>query len=312
MYLLNKSPSKAVQEDVTPQEKWSRRKPHVIHFRIFGSTTYTLIPEEKRGKLDAKCMKLLFVGYTENSKAYRLMNVTTNKMIIIDYEEIFAPMTKMVTIRSVTALVAQFGWKLFQMDIKRAFLNEDLKEEVYMDQLQGFQVAHGSSLVCKLKKVIYELKQTPRAWHIKIDQHLLEEKDESETFYNEIRDIIVKRWNKMTTSLHTLAYAMNPRFYHEDILSILGKKAPNRDKEVSNGYKKTFKKLYLDTKVACDVRMEFKIRMKLSAHYEEKQVDGTLYRQLVGSLIYLTATRPNIAYSIGMVSKFMTNPKQSH
>eukprot|EP01018_Ginkgo_biloba_P019796 Gb_26452 [translate_table: standard] len=85
----------------------------------------------------------------------------------------------------------------------------------------------------------------------------LEEKDESETFNNEIQDIIVKRWNKMTTPLHTLAYALNPKFYHEDILSILGRKAPNKDKEVSDGYKKAFRKLYPNAKMACDVRMEF-------------------------------------------------------
>eukprot|EP01018_Ginkgo_biloba_P000512 Gb_14508 [translate_table: standard] len=83
----------------------------------------------------------------------------------------------------------------------------------------------------------------------------LEEKDESETFYNEIQNIIVKRWNKMTTLLHTLTYDLNPKFYLEDILIIPGKKAPNKDKEVSNGYKKAFKKLYPDAKVACDVRM---------------------------------------------------------
>eukprot|EP01018_Ginkgo_biloba_P011168 Gb_02649 [translate_table: standard] len=58
----------------------------------------------------------------------------------------------------------------------------------------------------------------------------LEEKDESKTFYNEIQDSIVKRWNKTTTPLHTLAYALNPRFYHEYILSIPGRKAPNKDK----------------------------------------------------------------------------------
>eukprot|EP01018_Ginkgo_biloba_P012671 Gb_09587 [translate_table: standard] len=85
----------------------------------------------------------------------------------------------------------------------------------------------------------------------------LEEKDESETFYNEIQDIIVKRWNKMTSPLHTLAYALNPRVYHEDILSIPTRKAPNKDKEVSDGYKKAFRKLYPNVKMACDVRMEF-------------------------------------------------------
>eukprot|EP01018_Ginkgo_biloba_P009578 Gb_28990 [translate_table: standard] len=84
-----------------------------------------------------------------------------------------------------------------------------------------------------------------------------EEKDESETFYNEIQDIIAKRWNKTTTTLHTLAYALNPIFYHEDIISIPCKKAPNKDKEVSYGYKKACKKLYPNVNVACNARMEF-------------------------------------------------------
>eukprot|EP01018_Ginkgo_biloba_P011125 Gb_16417 [translate_table: standard] len=90
----------------------------------------------------------------------------------------------------------------------------------------------------------------------KIKEVIRLEKDENETFYNEIKDIVVKRWNKMTTPLHTLAYSLNPKFYHEDILSILGM-SPNKDKEVSDGYKKAFKKLYLDAKVACDVRIGF-------------------------------------------------------
>eukprot|EP01018_Ginkgo_biloba_P015683 Gb_14239 [translate_table: standard] len=77
------------------------------------------------------------------------------------------------------------------------------------------------------------------------------------TFYNKIQDIIMKRWNKMTTPLHTLAYALNPRFYHEDILSIPGRKGPNKDKEGLDGYKKAFRKLYPDVKVAYDFNMEF-------------------------------------------------------
>eukprot|EP01018_Ginkgo_biloba_P036356 Gb_12991 [translate_table: standard] len=85
----------------------------------------------------------------------------------------------------------------------------------------------------------------------------LEDKDESETFYNKIKDIVVKRWNEMTTPLHTLVYALNPRFYDKGILSIIGRKAPNRDKRVFYGYKESFKKLYLDAKVACNVKIEF-------------------------------------------------------
>ena len=61
------SPLKAVQ-DVIPEEKWLGKKPHVSHLRVFGSVAYALVPEEKREKLDVKCIKLLFVGYSESRK----------------------------------------------------------------------------------------------------------------------------------------------------------------------------------------------------------------------------------------------------
>lgn len=70
-------------QDVTPKEKWSGRKPQVSHFKVFGSVAYTLNPNEKRSKLDAKCMKLMFLGYSERAKAYRLTDVATNKVVVI-------------------------------------------------------------------------------------------------------------------------------------------------------------------------------------------------------------------------------------
>jgi hypothetical protein len=81
----------------------------------------------------------------------------------IDYEETFAPTTKMSTIRLVLAMTTQQGWKVHHMDVKSAFLNGDLKEVVYMCRLEGFQVAGKEHLVCRLKKALYGLKQAPRA-----------------------------------------------------------------------------------------------------------------------------------------------------
>ena len=81
-----------------------------------------------------------------------------------DYEETFAPTTKMSTIRLVLAISAQNGWKVHQMDVKSAFLNRELEEDVYMYQPQGFRVSGKEHLVCRLKKALYGLKQAPRAW----------------------------------------------------------------------------------------------------------------------------------------------------
>ena len=81
IYLLNRSPTKAVR-NVTPEELWSGRKPRIGHLKIFGSTCYMHIPEEKRRKLDNKSKRCIFVGYSDYAKAYRLYDEETNEIII--------------------------------------------------------------------------------------------------------------------------------------------------------------------------------------------------------------------------------------
>jgi hypothetical protein len=90
----------------------------------------------------------------------------------IDYEETFSPMARYTSIRTIIALVAKMKWKLHQMDVKIAFLNDVIKEEVYIEQPQGFEVEDMRSHVCRLKKSLYGLKQAPRAWYGRIDSFL--------------------------------------------------------------------------------------------------------------------------------------------
>ena len=77
----------------------------------------------------------------------------------IDYEETFAPVARYTLIRTIIALVANMKWKLHQMDVKIAFLNGVIEEEVYIEQPQGFEVEDMESHVCRLKKALYGLKQ---------------------------------------------------------------------------------------------------------------------------------------------------------
>ena len=89
----------------------------------------------------------------------------------IDYNETFAPMAKMDSIRVALAIAASKQWEVHNMDVKYAFLNGDVTEEIYMHQPEGF--VSNPSLVCRLKISLYGLKQAPRAWHAKIDGILL-------------------------------------------------------------------------------------------------------------------------------------------
>ena len=80
----------------------------------------------------------------------------------IDYEETFAPVARLTSVRCLIVVAAVHRWPLYQMDVKNAFLNRDLHEEVYMQSPPGYP--HSGSQVCRLRCALYGLKQAPRAW----------------------------------------------------------------------------------------------------------------------------------------------------
>ena len=94
IYILNRTPTKAIL-NITPEEAWSGRKPTVSHFRIFGCKAYAHIPDERRSKLERKSEKCIMVGYSEESKGYRLYNPR------IDFKEMYGlmKMLRMITLQ---------------------------------------------------------------------------------------------------------------------------------------------------------------------------------------------------------------------
>lgn len=90
----------------------------------------------------------------------------------IDYEEKFAPIARCTSIRTVISIAKTKGSKTHQMDVKIAFLNGVIKEEVYLEKPEGFIIHNKQLHVCKLKKILYGLKQTPIAWYKMIDHYL--------------------------------------------------------------------------------------------------------------------------------------------
>jgi hypothetical protein len=88
----------------------------------------------------------------------------------VDYSDTFAPVARMDTIRLLLAVAAHRNWKVFQLDVKSAFLNGVLQEEIYVEQPAGFVVQGKADKVYLLKKALYGLKQAPRAWYGRIDE----------------------------------------------------------------------------------------------------------------------------------------------
>jgi len=102
------------------------------------------------GSLEKHKVRLVAKGFTQKEG--------------IDYDETFAPIAKWATIHSLLAMLAQHGWKVHQTNVKTTFLNGDLKENIYMKQLEGFVVKGQEQKVCKLIKSLYGLNQAPCPW----------------------------------------------------------------------------------------------------------------------------------------------------
>lgn len=105
-----------------------------------------------------------------NKYKFRLVAKGYVKRYGIDYEEVFAPVARIETIRFLIYLASTKGWEIHHLDVQTAFLHGDLKETVYVMQPEGFEVKGSEQKIYKLKKALYGLKQPPRAWNDKLNR----------------------------------------------------------------------------------------------------------------------------------------------
>ena len=140
------------------------------------NATWSLVTRPPR-KTTVSCrwlytVKYLLDGSIERLKA-RLVAKGYTQTYNVDYVETFSLVAKISSVWILISLTANLGWLLFQLDVKNAFLNVDLKEEVYMEQPPGFVAQGESRKVCRLHKVIYGFKQSPRVWFGKFSEVVL-------------------------------------------------------------------------------------------------------------------------------------------
>jgi hypothetical protein len=141
---------------------------------LMTNNTWTLVPLPA-GRKPVFCKWVFKIkqganGEVERYKA-RLVARGFTQTYRVDYNETFAPVAKFTSIRCILALTTLEDMEIRQMDMKTTFLNGELEEEIYMEQLQGFVHQGGEHLVCKLQKSLYGLKQSP-AWNQKLDAFL--------------------------------------------------------------------------------------------------------------------------------------------
>ena len=250
----------------------------------------------------------------------------------IDYEENFSPTTKWATIRTLLSLAAQNGWKVHQMDVKTAFLNADLKENVFMSQLEGFVVKGKEQKVCKLVKSLYGLKQAPRAWYEKLTEHLL--KLNFEHFDLDDATLFIKKVGRSVVYLVVYVDDLLMTGNNESYISSIKKDLKKIFEMTDMGHLHYYlgievtqhpKYIFLSQKkyvgelldkfcmTECNpISTPMEQKMKLTSSEGKEFEDATKYRQLVGRLIYLTTTRPDISYVVGILSRFMHKPCEGH
>ncbi|KAH9735669.1 hypothetical protein KPL71_017818 [Citrus sinensis] len=238
---------------------------------------------------------------------------------------------RLETIRLTISLVAQNKWKIFQMDVRSAFLNGFLEEEVYIEQPLGYVVKGHEDKVLRLKKTLYGLKQAPRAWNNRIDKYFQEngfnkcpyeyalyvkEKDgdilivclyvddliftgSDLSLFEEFKRVMIKEFEM--TDIGLIAYYLGSEVKQKEEGIFISQES------YANEIIKKFK--MNDYK---PISMPVECGVKLSKHDEGEDIDPTLFKSLVGSLRYLTCTRPYILYVVGLVSRYMENPKTTH
>ena len=472
VYLMNRLPTKAVLKK-TPYEAWFGSKPGVSHLKVFGSVCYYWIPEPKREKLDEKAEIGVLVGYSSESKGYRVFNPLLEKVVIsrdvrvdesslwnwdrnavetfasssqtmqqqtgaeehedeniddlpvrgtrslsdvyqrcivavlepenyqnaaksqvwidamkeelrmieknetwelterpnskhvigvrwiyktklnsdgsvnkykarlvvkgyaqysgVDYTETFSPVARFDTIRLIFALAAQNTWKIHQLDVKSAFLNGHLEEEIFIEQPEGFVVQGSEDKVYKLKKALYGLKQAPRAWYARINSYLLDlgfhrspveptlyvniENDERLIVSVYVDDLLIT--GSKDALVNKFKNQMRAEFEMSDLGEMhffLGMEITQSDAGIficqQKYAKEILKKFQLENARPCNTPLS--PGEKLMKEDKADKVNVTVFQSIIGCLLYLTATRPDIMYAASLLSRFMHSPSEIH
>jgi hypothetical protein len=271
-------------------------------------------------------------GSVERYKA-RLVAQGYSQQYGLDYDETFSPVVRGESVRTVIAMAAKNNLVLHQMDVTTAFLNGTLKEEVYMKQPEGFVTKGKEHLVCKLKKSIYGLKQSPRCWNAALDGHLRKigfiQSTSDPCIYTAdeglvilavyVDDIILAA--KSEQHLNKVKQAIADKFTVQDMGELRYFLGVTIDQKTNSesiwmgqpGYtQRILKKFNMDEAKPVSTPVDTSVKLT-KAEEENETVDQGLYQSAVGSLLYLSMwTRPDITYAVSNVSKFCSKPCKEH
>ena len=291
--------------------------PKPQHKNIIGTKWVFRNKLNEQGEVTRNKARLVAQGYSQQEG--------------IDYTETFAPVARLEAIRLLLSYAVNHGIILYQMDVKSAFLNGVIEEEVYVKQPPGFEDIKYPDHVFKLKKSLYGLKQAPRAWYDRLSNFLIK----NDFKRGQVDTTLFRR----TLGKDILVV----QIYVDDI--IFGSTNASLCKEFSKLMQDEFEmsmmgelKFFLgiqinqckdgvyvhQSKYTKELLKKFKLEdckvmntpmhptCNLSKEDEGAKVDQKLYRGMIGSLLYLTASRPDILFSVCLCARFQSDPRESH
>ncbi|XP_042018960.1 uncharacterized protein LOC121766776 [Salvia splendens] len=294
-----------------------------------------------KGRKSRYCVANLTLGHlTEMARAFEAalyeeeeIPQSFEEVYGVDYEETFSPVAKLNTVRALLSVAACKEWPLYQFDVTNAFLHGELEKdkEVYMEVPPGFCEEFGKGQVCRLRKTLYGLKQSPRVWFGRFCQAMF--KHGFKQSHSDHTLFLKKRNGKMTCLIIYVddmiitgddaeeIQNLKENLFREFEMKDLGALKYFLGIEVLRSKHGIFlrKKKYVLDMLAETGLLDCKpAETPMIPNHGLKIVDGAKptdrerYQRLVGKLIYLSHTRPDITYAVGVVSQFMHQPQEDH
>ncbi|GJT09989.1 putative ribonuclease H-like domain-containing protein [Tanacetum coccineum] len=257
--------------------------------RAIGTKWIFRNKKDERGIVTRNKARLVAQGYTQEEG--------------IDYDEVFAPVARIEAIRLFLAYASFMGFMVYQMDVKSAFLYGTIEEEVYVCQPLGFEDPDYPDKVYKVVKALYGLHQAPRAWYGTLAKYLLDNGfqrgkiDQTLFIKKQKGDILLVQMSSIGELNFFLGLQVKQR---EDGIFI------SQDKYVAEILRKFG---FTDVRTASTPMDTEKPLLKDS---NGDDVDVHLYRSMIGSLMYLTSSRPDIMFAVCACARFQVTPKVLH
>ncbi|GJZ17288.1 putative ribonuclease H-like domain-containing protein [Tanacetum coccineum] len=273
--------------------------------------------KDERGIVVRNKARLVAQGYTQEEG--------------IDYDEVFAPVARIEAIRLFLAYASFMGFIVYQMDVKSAFLYGTIEEEVYVCQPPGFEDPQFPDKVYKVEKALYGLHQAPRAWYETLSTYLLEngfrrgvidktlfiKKSKGDILLVQVYvdDIIFGSTKKsLCIEFEGLMHKKFQMSSMGELTFFLGLQVMQRDDGIFISQDKyvadILKKFDFSSVKTASTPIE--TNKALLKDEEAEDVDVHLYRSMIGSLMYLTASRPDIMFAVCACARFQVTPKVSH